>query len=36
LIEPLRIRAVLARRDLILEKISRDLEAHGEAVVFTD
>ena len=36
LIDPRRIRALLARRDLILQKIARDLEAHGEDFVFLD
>ena len=36
LIDKAQIRALLARRDLILQKVSRDLQAYGESVVFSE
>jgi hypothetical protein len=36
MIDSVQIRALLVRRDLILEKIEQDLASFGEAVVFTD
>ena len=36
LIDQAQVGALLARRDLILQKISKDLGDHGEAIVFTE